>query len=420
MRIASVRSEKAMLAEDWTALREDAEQLFTPGTAVKEQDLFAGRAEQISKLAQRIRLAGSHAIIYGDRGVGKSSLVNIFRYIADASPSRVQYIRVAATDGDDFSAIIRKIFKRMTVENEDGSRTRLADFYDNKEITPDDVLLEFENFSGAATPIIVIDEFDRLKDARAKSLVSDTIKLTSDESVNATFFIVGVSDAVDDLLHGHESIGRALAQVEMPRMSDEEIVQIVQKRLARAGMRISGEALWDIVFICKGLPHYAHLLGLHAMQSACDRRSLAIARADIEEATRRALSEANQSIKAGFERALYSERPHNIFAQVLAACALATKDALGRFTARSVATRLTEITGEKYDVPAFSYHLNEFCEPARGPILSKHGQTRRFTFRFIDALMESYVIIEGIQRGVIGKALVEKHRPKRQGDLFST
>ena len=65
MRIASVRSEKAMLAEDWTALREDAEQLFTPGTAVKEQDLFAGRAEQISKLAQRIRLAGCPRVAGG-------------------------------------------------------------------------------------------------------------------------------------------------------------------------------------------------------------------------------------------------------------------------------------------------------------------------------------------------------------------
>jgi hypothetical protein len=78
--------------------------------------------------------------------------------------------------------------------------SRLSDLYENKTITPDDVLLEFENFPGGTIPIIVVDEFDRLKDARAKVLLSDTIKLISDEAVNATFFIVGVSDAVEDLL----------------------------------------------------------------------------------------------------------------------------------------------------------------------------------------------------------------------------
>jgi Cdc6-like AAA superfamily ATPase len=376
------------------------------------------RQEQIAKLAQRIRLSGGHAVIYGERGVGKSSLVNIFRYVADQSPSKVQYIRVAATDGDDYNALFSKIFKRMVLE-EDGKKSRLSDLYEGRQITPDDVLLEFENFSSATVPIIVIDEFDRLKDERAKILVSDTIKLISDEAVNATFFIVGVSDAVEDLLHGHESIGRALSQVEMPRMSDTEIIDIINRRLKRAGIKVTSEAIWDCVFICKGLPHYAHLLGLHAMQSVCDRKAGIIERKDVEEASKRALLDANQSIKAGFERAVYSERPDNIFKHVLIACALAQKDSFGQFTAKSVARILSEITGERYDVPAFSYHLNEFCEPTRGPILKKIGQTRRFTFRFVEAMMEAYSIMEGMNRKIISNKIVEQNRPKRQPDLFS-
>lgn len=266
----------------------------------------------------------------------------------------------------------------------------------------------------------MIDEFDRLKDERTNSLISNTIKLLSDEAANATFFIVGVSDAVGDLLKGHESIGRALAQVEMPRMSDREITDIIQKRLSLAGMKISTEALWDCVFICKGLPHYAHLLGLHAMQVACDRRALRVEQADIAVATTRALSEANQSIKEGFERAVFSERPDNIFKETLIACALAQKDPLGRFSAKSVATRLSEITAEHYDVPAFSYHLNEFCTDTRGPILQKTGQRRRFMFRFREALMESYVIMEGLDRNIITRKTVEKFKPRRQGDFFAT
>lgn len=408
-----------MTDEDWRVLRGEAEILFTPGTSIKEQDLFAGRSQQIDKLTQRVRLPGSHAVIYGERGVGKSSLVAIFKYVADQSPNSVQYIRIAATEGDDYRAIMLKIFKRMTVI--DGAeRKRLADFYEGRDITPDDVLLEFENFSLNTVPIIVIDEFDRITDTATKVKVSDMIKLLSDEAINATFFIVGVSDAVEDLIKGHASIGRSIAEIEMPRMSDAEITDIILIRLRRVGMKISADALWDCIFISKGLPHYAHLLGLHAMQAACDRKSLQIAERDITEATNRSLLEANHSIKEAFERAVYSERKDNIFRQVLTACALAKKDPLGQFNAKSVAVKLKEITGMEYEVPAFSYHLNEFCEEGRSNILQKYGQTRKFTFRFNEALMEPYVLLEALRQSIIRKSDVQKNQPSRQSDFFAT
>lgn len=418
MKIPAILGEAGMQDDDWAALRHEAEMLFTPGTSIKEQELFAGRNQQIQKLTQRIRLAGSHAVIYGERGVGKSSLVSIFKYVADGSKSDIQYIRVAATQGDKFRDIILKIFKRMTVLD-GNAKKRLADYYDDRDIAPDDVLLEIQNFSVSTLPIIVIDEFDRISDNETKIKISDTLKLLSDESVNATFFIVGVSDAVEDLLKGHASIGRAIAEIEMPRMSDDEIIDIISVRLKRSGMKISNDAIWNCVFVCKGLPYYAHLIGLHAMQSSCDRKSLTILEKDVEEATERALSEANHSIKESYEKAVYSERRDNIFREVLTACALAKKDPLGRFNAKSVATKLKEITGQDYDVPAFSYHLNEFCEEGRGSILQKYGNTRKFTFRFSEALMEPYVILEALRQSILNKTDVQKSQPKRQTELFS-
>jgi len=408
-----------MTEDDWDNLRSEAEHIFTPGTAVKEQELFAGRSDQIKKLGQRIRLAGSHAVIFGERGVGKSSLVNVFRYVADKSPHRVQYIRIAVTTGDKYSDIILKIFKRMTIQYGDDEATILADSYRDRKITPDDVLLEFENFSEAATPIIVIDEFDRLSDSESKILVSDTIKLLSDEGANATFFIVGISDSVGDLLRGHESIGRSIAEVEMPRMSDEEIQSVIKDRLDRVGFKITEDALWRAVFICKGLPHYAHLLGLHSMQSACSRKSAIVETQDIEEATKTSLGEANQSIKESYSVATYSEKSNNIYKEVLASCALARKDEMGRFSAKNVAKRLSAITQDDYDVPAFSYHLNQFCEGSRGGLLEKMGKTRQFRFRFVEALMEPYVILESLDRGIITDEHIRQFSPKRQSDLFS-
>ncbi len=51
--------------------------VFTPNTPVSEKDMFSGRKDQIYKVLDVIFQTGQHAIIFGDRGVGKTSLANI-------------------------------------------------------------------------------------------------------------------------------------------------------------------------------------------------------------------------------------------------------------------------------------------------------------------------------------------------------
>ena len=47
---------------------------FTPGAPIDSRDLFAGRTRQIDKAINTIFQRGQHAIIFGERGVGKTSL----------------------------------------------------------------------------------------------------------------------------------------------------------------------------------------------------------------------------------------------------------------------------------------------------------------------------------------------------------
>lgn len=409
-----------MSDEDWLNVKFECEQVFTPGTAIKTHDLFAGRSGQILKLTQRIRAPGSHAIVYGERGVGKSSLVNVFKYIANQNAERIQYVRVAGVAGDNFTSLFMKIFKRISAINPDGSKRRVSDYYEGKTITSDDVLLEFEKFSEAATPIIVIDEFDKITNRNVKEEVAETVKLVSDESANVTFFIVGIADTVADLIEGHESIDRAVAQVEMPRMNDQEIIEVIHPRIKSLGFKVTEDALWDCVFLSKGLPFYAHLLGLHACQFACDRKTVLIDSAMIRGARSTAINESNSTIRTNFDDAIHSERKENIFFPVLLACALATKDPSGRFLATDVAKVLSDIAGKEYGVPAFSYHLDQFATHERGRMLEKLGTVRQFRFRFREALTEPYIILKGKETGLLTEEIEKKYGPTRQPDLFST
>ena len=49
-----------------------------------------------------------------------------------------------------------------------------------------------------------------------------------------------------------------------------------------------------------------------------------------------------------------------------------------------------------YAIPSFATHLNDFCQPSKGPVLQKLGEKRKFRYRFINPLLQPLVIMKGI------------------------
>jgi hypothetical protein len=94
-------------------------------------------------------------------------------------------------------------------------------------------------------PIIVIDEFDRLRPDRRRAF-ADMVKTLSDDAVAATVVLVGVADSVEQLLAEHQSVERPLLQIRMPRMSTKEIKDVVTNGLGELSMKIGPAALGRI------------------------------------------------------------------------------------------------------------------------------------------------------------------------------
>lgn len=251
--------------------------------------------------------------------------------------------------------------------------------------------------------IVTFDEFDRLPSGEVPKLMADTIKTLSDNSIQATIIIVGVGDSVSELVRGHESVGRHIVEVPLPRMSRDELERIVLARLPQLQLTISDSALKYISLVCAGLPYFTHLLGQHAVCAAIDTWQSVIEIQHVEAAMKRAIEDSEREMKTAYYSATLSRHPNNQFPNTLAACALAPHDDFGYFTAAAVREPLRTIKG-RVDAPAipdFAQHLVRFCDPEKGAILQVTGQMHQRRYRFRDPLMQPFVIIRSLADGVI-------------------
>jgi Cdc6-like AAA superfamily ATPase len=396
-----------MTDDDWAAKKYEAGQLFSPAAPVDERDLFAGRTEQLTKMLEAVSERGKHAVLFGERGVGKTSLAKVFSSMFPRTMRRIIAVREQVDPSDDFSSIWRKVFKDLHVRSVDDESKTLAPLAREYPgiIQPDDVRREFQDiFTSNDIPIIVIDEFDKARDSadtKIHELMANTIKHLSDYSVNATLILVGVADDINDLIGEHPSITRCIEQIPMPRMDQDELRQILDKRVQLLGMKFHGDAYFKIIELSRGLPSYAHLLGLYSTQSAIGRKSLTILEKDVDAAISRALEKSQESTQSDYNQAIHSNRSDGLHRQVLLACALATPDERGLFSPNAVCAPLSEILRRPVTIANFQQHLQMFITEDRASILVRRGRERAYKFRFRDPMMQPYVIMKGIAESLI-------------------
>ena len=397
-------SEDSAAAEDWTDLSLRVGRVFTPTSPIDERSLFAGRDEQVRLIVDVINQKGQHAILYGERGVGKTSIANVLASFLEKQASTILAPRVNCDSTDSYDSVWRKVFESIELTKPRGvagfgavpqvQRSSVADMLTGP-VTPNTVRRTLTTLAQQALLIVIVDEFDRLGQ-EARRAFADTIKTLSDHAVGASVVLVGVADSVEHLIEEHRSVERALVQVRMPRMSVAEIKSILVRGTRILGMTMTATAVSRIAKLAQGLPHYAHLLGLYAARSATADRRKNIDVQDIGVAIKRAISGAQQSIRSAYDIAVRSPRKDNLFGDVLLSCALAESNELGFFAAQDLREPMRKVTGRRYEIPSYAQHLTEFCDDKRGHVLFKDGTRRRFRYRFVDPLLQPFVIMRGL------------------------
>lgn len=372
---------------------------FTPGAPVGRLEMLAGRMHQLTDIVSAVSMPGQHVGLYGERGVGKTSLANVLsEFFGSTGPaqSELQSVVVNCSTDDTFTTLWQNVFAELGDEG-----TNETDV-----LSPEGIRRRLQALQQPA--LIVLDELDRLNDDAARTALADTVKTLSDHAVPSKLVLVGVARSIGELIGDHASIVRALAQIEMPRMSITELAEILTKGCAQAGLTARPAAIEEITTLSEGLPHYAHLLGLHAGHRAVQDDRKEIALGDVQNAIPKAVD--RHTILNDYQQATRSARKDALFSQVLLACALAPKNQLGFFTSGSIRDPLEVIAGRRLEIPAFSNHLSQFLETERGSVLQREGTSRRYFYRFTDPIFQPYVVLSGLA----AKMLTDEQRRRFQ------
>lgn len=398
--------------------------VFSPAAPIDRLNLFAGRMQQMAAVMDAISQRGRHAMLFGERGVGKTSLASVMREYFESIGQSVVAPHVTCDEGDSYATIWRKVFDHLQViehrrslgfapKIEEVVRSAGA-LLDEAPITPHQVRQILDLIGEQVMLVVIVDEFDRVAEHLGTQFAS-TVKLLSDHSVPATLVLVGVGETVSALISEHESIERALAQVRVPRMSAAELQEIIDKGLAEAEMTIGPVARRRIVILSQGLPHYTHLIALYAARNAIQRGANEVRVDDVTAGIEFAVQNAQETITATHHRAVMSARADSLYRQVALACALAPADERGYFTSGAVRAPMSEIMGKHYDIPAFAKHINEFCGEERGSILARTGTRRNYRFRFRNPLLQPYIVMDGLAQGLIDDDTIARVRNGEAG-----
>ena len=159
-------------------------QAFRPSAPVDRRSLFSGRTDQIAELFSAVAQPGQHAVVYGERGVGKTSLSAVVAELL--ASSGVLTARTTCDSGDDFSSVWRKALGEIALHSESRGigfaatttdvATPASAVFGEAVVTPHAVARGLEALARTRPLAIFLDEFDRLSNPEDRALFTDPIK----------------------------------------------------------------------------------------------------------------------------------------------------------------------------------------------------------------------------------------------------
>ncbi|HVH52351.1 MAG TPA: hypothetical protein VM690_09415, partial [Gaiellaceae bacterium] len=276
----------------------DPGDVFTPRNS-PSREMFTKRNEADldgnpglqDRTRDALRERGGQLIMFGDAGVGKSTLL---KYAAEDEGMKMISIKEVSKSFDDLiDSAIRQVTAEREVEivrttgsggggeigitshvtvkghlqNEKGQQVRI------ELIEQEPLLALAETLATEGYRILAFDNFHNVK-GEHRAMFAQALEVFSDiadETGDLKMVLLGIAEDADSLVgsgSGSGSVRRRMIEIGVPRMPDDEISSILASGFRLLGPECEPHALRDLIFYCDGFPYFAHLLGLNVARDA--------------------------------------------------------------------------------------------------------------------------------------------------------
>lgn len=395
---------------------------------IDDEQHLKGRSAQLENVTQAIYAPGRHVFVFGERGVGKTSLAKTAaRRAATTSECFKQIGCSSDSNFDDILRLILEVFdqKRLAAFQKTSSwgfqqwlgiGQTSNESYAPPRITvalAADALASLDKERSDYLRVVVIDEMDRIPDHKIREQFAELVKLLGDRGSRITIIFTGVGSDLQQILGGHASSFRQLAQIPLERIDYQSALDIIDDALNKFGLSWEVEptrtARFRIASIANGFPYYVHLLMEKLLYKVYeDKLATQITHEHLSAAIGAAVVDAQEEIRKPYDKATRGRALHYKLATWAAADSWELERTADRIydSYRGICEKLEETPQTRKQ---FLQLLAQLKRVSHGPIL--RAGYRKGQYLFTENIVRGYVRLCAAADGIE----LNDVRPDEQG-----
>ncbi|MFH0983040.1 MAG: ATP-binding protein [Planctomycetota bacterium] len=386
------------------------QQAFRPFAPIDLPRFFQGRQAHVDNLRSELAKPGRQVAIYGERGVGKTSLAQLAYFFAKFDDEKTYFVRCGHES--NYETIFGQVLMQAGLaylpngtESESKSsgalkvgpfsalkaqaiRARHQAIDAARSVGPATLLRVLEHRQG----LVILDEYDRVRDQSTHVKLAETLKHFSDAAAETKIIVVGTAETLAELIGEHQSLTRCLAQIKLDRMTHDELAEIIRTGEEHIGVAFKEGIRKRIVDLADGFPFYVHLLCNYCAEEAgkvldeTPAASVVVSEVEYRKALRKAIDTAESTLRESYLAAVITlKRKTEMYKCIL--WGLAYAEPL-EVQVRDLADNIGLLTGEKPKIASLNNYLGPLTKAEKRHVLAR---VRQGYYKFTNPLMRAYV-----------------------------
>lgn len=406
---------------DQDRIRDVLNRHLTPSAHITSPERLFGRGKKLIQIERAFNSTGRHVFIFGDRGVGKTSLAMTAAYMHQSAAEEPVYVLCSETTTFAdiiYSAGINALPLKERMESQaaggkfggtfagfggsyEASKTPVASFGRPADLNEAVDIIRYINDRRKCQTVIVVDELERMTNSHDKIKLAEFINSISSVQQDCKFILAGIGQTVEDLLGAHRSATRKLEAIQLDPIPHNELWNIISTAANDLGVEVRKEHLERSSILSDGFPHYVHLIAESLFWAMFDdEEEVSVAdTAHFRTAVKGALERTDVEHRAAYRRA--TEKTKNTKEYEATLWALADKTETRR--------QMTNIYNESYlkiqrkfpvpqmDKATLNHRLLSLRSPAHDEIVKGYGAG---WFSFRETIMRGYVRLVAEDQGI--------------------